>query len=370
MGIHLGYTSRVRDPKSGRFEFSGPAVQVATELAMHAEGGHVLVSREVTAATDGASSADSGKPPSGRYVSLGVLEVNGKNGGSSTDVEIFEMRVSGLEERVGGLVGGHATTSSGHGTTSGSSTDITGRPLRTPLPMSDMYIGSSNACRWIIPYEELAMTKVDVGQGSYGVVSKARWKGIEVAVKRFIKQRLDEDTMLRFREEAAMMAELRHPNVVLFIGACVRSPNMCIITEWIPKGSLRDVLTNHSVKFPWPTRLRVLHGIVLGLSYLHSQSPPIMHRDLKSSNVLVDESWNAKIADFGFARIKEENVTMTKCGTPAWIAPEVVRREHYTEKADIYRCFPTPHTYILYTHARTHTHHTHLTHTRTTRVMS
>ena len=115
---------------------------------------------------------------------------------------------------------------------------------------------------------------------------------------------------VRFREEAALLAELRHPNVVLFIGACVRSPNVCIVTEWIRKGSLRDVLADGSAKLPWSTRLGVVKGIALGLAYRHSQEPaPILHRDLKSSNVLIDESWNAKICDFGLARMKEENAT-------------------------------------------------------------
>jgi serine/threonine protein kinase len=127
-----------------------------------------------------------------------------------------------------------------------------------------------------------------VGRASYGFVSQGRWKGVDVAVKRFVKQRLDEDTMLRSREEAALLAELRHPNVVLFIGACVRSPNICIVTEWIPKGSLRDVLADGSVKLSWATRPNVVKGIALGLAYLHSQHPaPILHRDLKSSNVLI-----------------------------------------------------------------------------------
>jgi serine/threonine protein kinase len=62
----------------------------------------------------------------------------------------------------------------------------------------------------------------------------------------------------------------------------------------------------------------------------------IVHRDLKPSNLLVDESWNVKVADFGFARIKEENATMTRCGTPCWTAPEVIRGEKYGEKADVY----------------------------------
>jgi serine/threonine protein kinase len=73
-----------------------------------------------------------------------------------------------------------------------------------------------------------------------------------------------------------------------------------------------------------------------GVHYLHTLEPCIVHRDLKPSNLLVDESWNVKVADFGFARIKEDNATMTRCGTPAWTAPEVIRGEHYSELADVY----------------------------------
>jgi serine/threonine protein kinase len=80
----------------------------------------------------------------------------------------------------------------------------------------------------------------------------------------------------------------------------------------------------------------MLRSAALGINYLHSLDPTIIHRDIKPSNLLVDETWNVKVADFGFARIKEENATMTRCGTPAWTAPEIIRGEKYSEKADLY----------------------------------
>jgi serine/threonine protein kinase len=86
----------------------------------------------------------------------------------------------------------------------------------------------------------------------------------------------------------------------------------------------------------WNQKLRLLHSAALGINYLHSLQPVIVHRDLKPSNLLVDESWNVKVADFGFARIKEENVTMTRCGSPCWTAPEVIKGDKYTESADVY----------------------------------
>ncbi len=100
-------------------------------------------------------------------------------------------------------------------------------------------------------------------------------------------------------------------------------PNLCIVTEFVRQGCLKDILGNRSVKLTWQQRLRMLKSAALGVNYLHSLQPCIIHRDLKPSNLLVDENWNVKIADFGFARIKEENATMTRCGTPCWTGTRV-----------------------------------------------
>jgi len=83
----------------------------------------------------------------------------------------------------------------------------------------DAFLTSANLCRWIIDFKEIQLGK-QLGIGSYGVVFKGRWKGVEVAVKKFVKQKLDERHMLEFRAEMAFLSELHHPNIVLFIGAC------------------------------------------------------------------------------------------------------------------------------------------------------
>jgi serine/threonine protein kinase len=199
----------------------------------------------------------------------------------------------------------------------------------------DTFLTSANLCRWIIDFAEIQVGK-QVGLGSYGVVYHGKWKGVEVAVKRFIKQKLDERRMLEFRAEMAFLSELHHPNIVLFIGACVKRPNLCIVTEFMKQGSLKEILLNNTIKLPWLQKLRMLRSAALGINYLHSLHPIIVHRDLKPSNLLVDENWNVKVADFGFARIKEENATMTRCGTPCWTAPEVIRGDKYDERADVF----------------------------------
>jgi serine/threonine protein kinase len=104
----------------------------------------------------------------------------------------------------------------------------------------------------------------------------------------------------------------------------------------VQQGALKDILANHSTKLGYEKKMRLLQSAAMGVNHLHSLSPAIIHRDLKSSNLLVDENWNVKVADFGFARIKEENATMTRCGTPCWTAPEVLRGEKYSEAADVF----------------------------------
>ncbi len=129
---------------------------------------------------------------------------------------------------------------------------------------------------------------VQVGIGSYGVVYHGKWKGVDVAVKKFTKQELDERSIFEFHVEMSFLSELRHPNIVLFLGACVKKPNLCIVTEFAKRGSLKDILESPKPKqLSWYQRLRILWSASLGITYLHSHSPIIIHRDLKPSNLVV-----------------------------------------------------------------------------------
>lgn len=199
----------------------------------------------------------------------------------------------------------------------------------------ESFLTSANLCRWILDFKEIQVGQ-QIGAGTYGIVYHGKWKNVEVAVKRFINQKLTERRLLEFRAEMASLSELSHPNIVVFIGACIKRPNLCIITEFVKKGNLRDMLSDKSIKLTFARRLSMLRSAAMGINYLHTLAAPLIHRDLKSPNLLVDENMNVKIADFGFARLKEENATMTRCGTPCWTAPEVIKGERYSEKADVY----------------------------------
>ncbi|XP_062182545.1 uncharacterized protein LOC133886748 [Phragmites australis] len=188
-----------------------------------------------------------------------------------------------------------------------------------------------------ILWEDLAIGE-QVGQGSCGTVYHAQWYGSDVAVKVFSKQEYSEEMINTFRQEVSLMKKLRHPNIILFMGAVASSERLCIVTEFLPRGSLFRLLQKNTGKLDPRRRVHMAIDIARGMNYLHHSSPPIVHRDLKSSNLLVDKNWTVKVADFGLSRLKLETFLTTKTGkgTPQWMAPEVLRNEPSDEKSDVY----------------------------------
>jgi len=178
------------------------------------------------------------------------------------------------------------------------------------------------------------LQKPKLGEGVYGKVYRAKWLGTTVAVKK-MKKLVGEQELSEFKSEVAILSQLRHPNLVLFLGACIEEKR-CIVYEYLENGNLYDYLRDNEVK---PSEaIRMANDIVCGMNFLHcSQQDPIIHRDLKSLNVLLDRHLNAKIGDFGLAKLKEKGTILNeKVGTIRWTAPEILRGESYTEKVDIY----------------------------------
>ncbi|KAB5538379.1 hypothetical protein DKX38_015912 [Salix brachista] len=218
-----------------------------------------------------------------------------------------------------------------------------------------------------ILWEDLTIGE-QIGQGSCGTVYHALWYGSDVAVKVFSRQEYSEDIILAFKQEVSLMKRLRHPNVLLFMGAVTSPQRLCIVTEFLPRGSLFRLLQRNTTKLDLRRRAHMALDIVddvselydttllgpkwcndclvfllrismaRGMNYLHHYNPPIIHRDLKSSNLLVDKNWTVKVGDFGLSRLKHETYLTTKTGkgTPQWMAPEVLRNEPSDEKSDVY----------------------------------
>ncbi|XP_057799671.1 probable serine/threonine-protein kinase SIS8 [Salvia miltiorrhiza] len=177
-----------------------------------------------------------------------------------------------------------------------------------------------------------------IGIGSYGEVYRAEWNGTEVAVKRFMKQDISGDALAQFRCEVEIMLRLRHPNIVLFMGAVLRPPNMSILMEYLPRGSLYKLLHRPNIQIDEKRRIRMAMDVAKGMNYLHTSHPIIVHRDLKTPNLLVDKNWVVKVCDFGMSRLQHNTFLSSKstAGTAEWMAPEVLRNEPSNEKSDVY----------------------------------
>ncbi|KAK7859944.1 serine/threonine-protein kinase ctr1 [Quercus suber] len=190
-----------------------------------------------------------------------------------------------------------------------------------------------------IPWSDLVL-KEKIGAGSFGTVHRGDWHGSEVAVKILMEQDFHAERYKEFLREVAIMKRLRHPNIVLFMGAVTQPPNLSIVTEYLSRGSLYRLLHKAGARemLDERRRLNMAYDVAKGMNYLHKRNPPIVHRDLKSPNLLVDKKYTVKVCDFGLSRLKASTFLSSKsaAGTPEWMAPEVLRDEPSNEKSDVY----------------------------------
>ncbi|KAG2403068.1 Serine/threonine-protein kinase [Vigna angularis] len=190
-----------------------------------------------------------------------------------------------------------------------------------------------------IPWSDLVLRE-KIGSGSFGTVHRAEWNGSDVAVKILMEQDFHAERFQEFLREVTIMKRLRHPNIVLFMGAVTQPPNLSIVTEYLSRGSLYRLLHRSGAKevLDERRRLSMAYDVAKGMNYLHKRNPPIVHRDLKSPNLLVDKKYTVKVCDFGLSRLKANTFLSSKsaAGTPEWMAPEVLRDEPSNEKSDIY----------------------------------
>ncbi|CAO2834552.1 unnamed protein product [Amaranthus hypochondriacus] len=198
----------------------------------------------------------------------------------------------------------------------------------------------SLAMDWMeISWDDLHL-KERVGAGSFGTVHRAEWHGSDVAVKVLTIQDFHDDHLKEFLREVAIMKRVRHPNVVLFMGAVTKRPHLSIVTEYLPRGSLYRLLHRPASGevLDQRRRLRMALDVAKGINYLHCLTPPVVHWDLKSPNLLVDKNWTVKVCDFGLSRFKAHTFISSKsvAGTPEWMAPEFLRGEPSNEKSDVY----------------------------------
>ncbi|KAF0910702.1 hypothetical protein E2562_004694 [Oryza meyeriana var. granulata] len=212
-------------------------------------------------------------------------------------------------------------------------------------PVENMQIGENSAADHVeIPSDGASEWEIDVkllkfgnkvASGSYGDLYRGTYCSQDVAIKVHKPERINADMQREFAQEVYIMRKVRHKNVVQFIGACTKPPNLCIVTEYMSGGSIYDYLHKHKGVFKLPALLGVAMDVSKGMSYLHQNN--IIHRDLKTANLLMDESGTVKVADFGVARVKAQSGVMTaETGTYRWMAPEVIEHKPYDHKADVF----------------------------------
>eukprot|EP01103_Thecamoeba_quadrilineata_P018105 TRINITY_DN6721_c0_g1_i1.p1 TRINITY_DN6721_c0_g1~~TRINITY_DN6721_c0_g1_i1.p1 ORF type:complete len:447 (-),score=68.95 TRINITY_DN6721_c0_g1_i1:84-1424(-) len=190
---------------------------------------------------------------------------------------------------------------------------------------------------WEICSTELEFL-LEVGEGTSAKVFKGRYRNQNVAIK-VLKERIPDKEKADFVKELEIMKTLKSSNIVLLYGAAV-SPQTCIVMEWCPKGSLHTLLQLPTEPFNWEKYFHLARQIGEGVSVLHNWKPQIVHRDLKSQNLLVSAQGNLKVCDFGLARLfgtTDAQTTLMKLrGTFHYTAPEIYNKQIYTPKSDIY----------------------------------
>lgn len=188
---------------------------------------------------------------------------------------------------------------------------------------------------WLIPESDVQIIK-PISSGAHGEVFEAVLLSTDerVAVKRFPCN--DEKSRACFRSECMMLSRFRHENIVMFKGAIISETLCCIVSELCAE-NLMDRLQRAPIP-KWSERLRIARDIAKAMTYLHTRNPVIVHRDLKSSNILHDAHGNVKLCDFGMARTREHTYVATQhiSGTPSWCSPEVLRGDDFNEQSDIY----------------------------------
>ncbi|KAF7817281.1 putative receptor-like protein kinase [Senna tora] len=179
-----------------------------------------------------------------------------------------------------------------------------------------------------------------LGEGGFGCVYKAQLDDdMEVAVKKLHCQ--NENAEREFENEVDLLSKIQHPNIISLLGCSINGDTRFIVYELMQNGSLETQLhgPSHGSALTWHMRMKISLDIARGLEYLHENcNPPVIHRDLKSSNILLDANFNAKLCDFGLAITdgSQEKNNIKLSGTLGYVAPEYLLDGNLTDKSDVY----------------------------------
>ncbi|XP_074272538.1 serine/threonine-protein kinase STY46-like isoform X1 [Silene latifolia] len=206
--------------------------------------------------------------------------------------------------------------------------------VHSQFPVDNALATQAEPGKWEIDRKLLKIGE-KIASGSCGDLYRGLYLGQDVAIKFLKSEHLSEGSEDEFAQEVDILRQVQHENVVRFIGACTKSPNLCIVTEYMPGGSLYNYLHRNRKNLQLSELLKFATDVSKGMEYLHHSN--IIHRDLKTANLLMDTLQTVKVADFGVARfLHQEGVMTAETGTYRWMAPEVINHQPYDQKADVF----------------------------------
>jgi hypothetical protein len=184
-----------------------------------------------------------------------------------------------------------------------------------------------------LDFNAIKMEK-EIGKGAYGKVYKGTYDNRVVAIKTI--EITDPKEMVLIRREISLLRECQHPNITELLGVSKDGgETLLLVMEFVDRGELYKILLDEKLQIGWPLRLKIAHDVACGLAHVHSKN--LIHRDIKSENLLVDSKWNVKLCDFGFARAVSHGLhRYTMCGSMYFNAPELLLGKPYDAKADVF----------------------------------
>ena len=191
-----------------------------------------------------------------------------------------------------------------------------------------------------IPFNKVIINKNEIIHYSeIATLYKGTYLNLPVCIKHYRGvEKMSQSDVSYIKNEIAISLSLRHPNIITYIGLCEDKGDIFLISEYSVNNSLKYVIERKLFSFSFYQKVKIAYEISLAIYYLHSLTPIVYHRDLKSSNVLLDENCKAKLCDFGNSKYYSEgksHSTLTQ-SAPYWMAPEYVREGIFSDKCDIY----------------------------------
>ena len=205
---------------------------------------------------------------------------------------------------------------------------------------------------FIIQHDYLKISNKLIGLGATSEVYQGTYKGCDVSIKKIKIKEINDNSYKAYINEISVLTSINHRNIVTLLGTMVEENQLCIVTEYCQGGTLYDLLNKKkNIEIPWNLKLKFLIEISEAMNFLHKNEPQIIHRDLKSLNILLthqlleknsNDHVSIKLCDFGLSQIvskENKNFNLNGVGSVQWMAPELIQNnnsDNITEKVDVY----------------------------------